>query len=151
MKAYRAADELTDIKIPEGVKRIEESAFDNCVGLASITLPEGLVSIPDGAFFECRSLKSITIPESVTAIGKDAFRACDGLLYAVCHSPHTVSQSVYPIYLGGPPPVQTGDVRGFRGGGPFRLGQQGVTCGQAMPRGRSRNKGSEDHADRQLL
>ena len=64
------------IKIPDGVKVIENEAFADCSGIVSIVIPDSVKKIGKGAFKNCDSLTSITIPESVTSIGTGAFSGC---------------------------------------------------------------------------
>ena len=45
--------------IPEGVKYIDNHAFENCKGLKRLTLPKSLKSISPDAFFKCDNLKEI--------------------------------------------------------------------------------------------
>lgn len=85
--AFSKSDILT-VKIPNSMKTIELSAFENCGSLTSVTIPEGVVNIEYAAFRECGSLTSFTIPNSVTSIECDAFKntgwyknQSDGLLY----------------------------------------------------------------------
>ena len=42
-----------DVRIPNGVTIIGESAFKGCKSLASVTIPASVTSIEDGAFDEC--------------------------------------------------------------------------------------------------
>ena len=99
---YINGQELSEIKIPDGISRIKEYTFYGCVGLTSITIPStvtsigekafyncsgltsinidnGLTKIEDSAFYDCSGLSSITIPNSVTNIGKHAFYGCSSL------------------------------------------------------------------------
>ena len=48
--------------IPDGVTRIDRSAFFCCFNLSSITIPNNVTSIGDDAFTYCNSLESISIP-----------------------------------------------------------------------------------------
>ncbi|MBR5757897.1 MAG: leucine-rich repeat protein [Thermoguttaceae bacterium] len=59
--------------VPQGVKEIEEGAFDSCSSLKKVVLPEGLKTIGDGAFWECSSLEEIVLPQSLDNIGDRAF------------------------------------------------------------------------------
>ena len=67
------------ITIPDSVKVITESAFENCTKLKSIRLPDGLTSIECYAFGYCTKLASLYIPKTVKNIGYDAFCDCDDL------------------------------------------------------------------------
>ncbi len=51
----------TSIVVPEGVTKIEDSAFRGCSSLLSVKLPSSLESISGNAFEYCRNLKEITI------------------------------------------------------------------------------------------
>ena len=42
---------LTQINIPENIKKIDKYAFRGCTGLTSITIPEGVTHIKSSAFF----------------------------------------------------------------------------------------------------
>ena len=74
-----AGTDLWSISLPNGLKKIGESAFEGCGNLTSITIPEGVTSIESRAFSGCSSLTSITIPEGVTFIGQYAFHTCRSL------------------------------------------------------------------------
>ena len=60
-------------KVPSGVTKIGDGAFEGCSGLTSITLPGSVKEISYRAFGDCSGLTSITLPESVTKIGDGAF------------------------------------------------------------------------------
>lgn len=61
------------LDIPEGVTIIGDFAFYTAVTLTVVTIPNGVRKIERGAFQQCTSLRSINIPEGVTTIGDDAF------------------------------------------------------------------------------
>ena len=73
------ANQSERISIPDDVKTIGNSAFENCRGLKNVLIPDGVVSIDDFAFYGCSSLTQVTIPDSVTNIGNQAFHGCSGL------------------------------------------------------------------------
>ncbi len=69
-----------EIKVPEGVKRIENFAFWGYEDtLEKITLPSTLEYIGDSAFAWAKKVKEIVIPEGVTEIGAQAFGRWDSL------------------------------------------------------------------------
>ena len=78
-KAFKNADNLTTITIPDSVTSIGDEAFQNCRNLTIVIIGNGVTSIGDDAFSECRSLTSVTIPDSVTSIGNSAFWNCSSL------------------------------------------------------------------------
>ena len=77
--AFIGCSSLTSITIPNSVTEIGYSVFEGCTNLKSITIPNGVTSIGDSAFEDCTSLTSITIPNSVTSIGDSAFEDCTSL------------------------------------------------------------------------
>ena len=77
--AFIGCSSLTSITIPNSVTEIGYSVFEGCTNLKSITIPNGVTSIGDSAFEGCTSLTSITIPNSVTSIGFGAFIGCSSL------------------------------------------------------------------------
>ena len=78
---YRAFSKcgLTSVTIPEGVKSIDDAAFELCSNLTSVTLPQSLTDIASMAFVYCENLKDIVIPSNVTSIGRQAFDGCSSL------------------------------------------------------------------------
>ncbi|MBR6529866.1 MAG: leucine-rich repeat protein [Clostridia bacterium] len=78
-EAFSECEELTSVKIPEGVRVIGPNAFYSCSGLLSVTVPNSVTSIGHGAFFHCRSLSSVTIPKGVTVLEDNVFAACSSL------------------------------------------------------------------------
>ena len=70
---------IENIKIPDKVTEIPESAFENCSSLSSIVIPEGVTRIGGHAFYGCRKLSTVTVPKTVVEIGSSAFRQCSSL------------------------------------------------------------------------
>ena len=70
---------VTDLVIPEEIKKIKQYAFVNATCLTSLTLPNSLKIIGYEAFGECSNLSGdLIIPNSVTEIGNSAFVKCGG-------------------------------------------------------------------------
>ena len=79
VSAFQDCSDLTSVTISNGVTSIGAGAFSNCVSLINVTIPDGVKSIGKYAFYSCWSLTSIKIPDSVTTIGDFAFTYCTGL------------------------------------------------------------------------
>ena len=67
---------LTNVTIPNGVKRIEYETFYSCDQLKTVILPDGLESIGQYAFYNCVNMESINIPSQLQVIEYDAFAYC---------------------------------------------------------------------------
>ncbi|OAV70863.1 hypothetical protein Barb4_01068 [Bacteroidales bacterium Barb4] len=76
--ALRGVRGLQKVVIPDGIERIGEQAFENCLDLTSANIPGG-ARVGIGAFRGCVKLKSVTIEEGVTAIEAEAFKTCSSL------------------------------------------------------------------------
>ena len=63
--------------IPEGVKKLDNRAFERSLNVTGVVIPEGVSVIGEGTFSQCRDLESITIPKSVTKIEAGAFSGGD--------------------------------------------------------------------------
>lgn len=96
---FRGFYNLTSVVLPESVKKVGKSTFEqcrslesidlsgvteldtenlftNCYSLKSVILPDNLTEIGPYMFSNCKSLVSLTIPQSVTVIGEKAFSQC---------------------------------------------------------------------------
>ena len=69
--AYANDSILSQIKLPNGLKKIGNNTFENS-GLTSITIPNGVKVIATTAF-KNNQLTSVIIPNSVKSIGASAF------------------------------------------------------------------------------
>ncbi len=65
-----------NVIIPNGVKEIGESAFEDCKTMTSITIPDSVKAIHEKAFYRTY-LKKIHIPKSVNYIDKNSFECND--------------------------------------------------------------------------
>lgn len=74
-----ARKEITSVEIPEGVKSIGASAFEDCEKLESVTLPQSLKKLGARVFQGCAALKSIVIPEGVKKLESNVFECCSDL------------------------------------------------------------------------
>lgn len=75
----KCAETLEEVTVPNGVEKICEEAFRDCVALKRVNLPEGLRYIENNAFAGCCELSEVKLPEGLTAIGDSAFAGCGKL------------------------------------------------------------------------
>lgn len=76
--AFRRADDLLRVTIPETVTSIGEGAFMYS-GLRSVAIPRGVTEIQSNAFCGCEDLVSAVLPDGLTQIGYSAFMSCASL------------------------------------------------------------------------
>lgn len=67
------------MKLPAGLKTIEEEAFVNG-SFQTVKIPDGVQTIGIRAFAGCENLERIIIPDSVETIAPDAFEGVDFLV-----------------------------------------------------------------------
>ena len=79
--AFEDCTKLTSIVIPSGIRQLG-ATFRGCVSLSQVTLPDGLEEIGAGVFVGCRSLTSLHIPDSVTDFDLEAL-ALSGVTHFV--------------------------------------------------------------------
>ena len=78
-KSVFKGSSMTSVILPNGLKKIDDFAFQDCVDLREINIPESVEWIGNGAFAGCTSLKEVKLPEGVTSIGYSAFTGCTNL------------------------------------------------------------------------
>lgn len=83
ISAFYNCKSLVSVIIPKSVTSIDDFAFQGCESLASVVIPQGVTSIGESAFYECRSLASVVIPQGVTSIGEGVFSFCESLTSVV--------------------------------------------------------------------
>lgn len=74
------------VKIPFGVKKIGDWAFENATEVIKVYIPRSVESIGSYAFFGCTSLSYIRIPYNVAEIGDGVFDQCTSLETVVFQS-----------------------------------------------------------------
>lgn len=58
--AFRERDDISEVRIPDGVSVIQEYAFSGCSALRRVKLPESLTHIKTAAFSSCEDLLWVT-------------------------------------------------------------------------------------------
>ena len=71
--------DMTELELPNSLRKIGNRAFKGCKQLKKVELPSGLSEIPKECFSGCKSLTDIVINKELAAIRKDAFRGCERL------------------------------------------------------------------------
>lgn len=74
----------TAVNIPEGIKVIGESAFEDCAKIRRIILPQSLIKIEGKAFKKCKCLERLVIPDSVTELPFEMCAYCESLENITC-------------------------------------------------------------------
>jgi len=66
-------DQISSVRIDEGITDISDNLFNSYINLSSVELPDSLISIGNYSFYNCESLTLIFIPDNVSTIGSYAF------------------------------------------------------------------------------
>ena len=104
--AFKGASSLSNMNIPRGIERLEDSAFwgptfsgnivlDNLeymgphafrgTQIRSLVIKGTLTSLnTDAAFYGCTQLEYMVLPDTVTTSGNNTFTNCNKLKYIVC-------------------------------------------------------------------
>ena len=75
--------DATSVRFHPSVIVINNNAFNGCKSLKEVVLNNGLRKIGEYAFRDCIALQSINIPSTVTKIGYTAFHNCTSLVEVV--------------------------------------------------------------------
>ena len=70
---------IQNVVVEEGITKIGDGLFYNCMILSEVSLPETLTEIGGNAFYNCTAIVEVSIPDSVTKIGDGAFYKCVNL------------------------------------------------------------------------
>ncbi len=68
-----------DIRIPDGISVIGETAFQGMNNIESVYIPGGVELIKEGAFSGCKNLQAVNIPDSIETLDRDVFNGCISL------------------------------------------------------------------------
>ena len=84
-KAHRA---LKRIVLNEGIEKISDHAFEDCVGIEDIVIPNSVKEIGNYAFSGCQELKMVQLPEGIESMATGMFARTGLVDFAV---PETVT------------------------------------------------------------
>ncbi len=79
LKIYILNNDVSEVKIPDGVVTIRKYAFFYCKSITKVIIPNSVTTIGNSAFELCSNLKEVIMTDSITKIGKEAFLHCDAL------------------------------------------------------------------------
>lgn len=71
----------TVAEVPEGIRVINESAFEGNAALTTVVLPDSVTEIRRAAFYRCTSLQVAELSDALESVGDRAFWGCDTLNY----------------------------------------------------------------------
>lgn len=71
--------ELSENSLPQSLRMIGKSAFENCDSLTELYIPDYVLDIDDSAFYDCDNLVKVRMSPNVKLIPKSAFNSCDSL------------------------------------------------------------------------
>lgn len=105
-EAFRDDSRIKYVEIPNSIKIINISAFQDCHGLETIKFEKGCsAQLSNYCFYLCSALKEISIPASITEVGDSVFRECSSLEKIVIHGTIGVrmcwgSEKLKEVYIG---------------------------------------------------
>ncbi len=70
---FKDREGITEIKLPNTIRKVGDSTFEGCKDLTSVTLSDNLEIIPDNCFRGCTNLSYISQPSKLKEIGTYAF------------------------------------------------------------------------------
>lgn len=79
VNAFKDCISLTDVIIPDTVKRADDGLFTNCTGIKSLVIGRGLNNISNRMLYGCSGLETVIIPSNVNSVGEYSFYGCSAL------------------------------------------------------------------------
>ena len=70
---------IQSIELPDSVKKIGNTAFENCKELSEVKTGKGLTDLDISAFLNCNSLQTLYLPSTLTSIGYQALKGINNL------------------------------------------------------------------------
>lgn len=77
--AFYGCANLQSVSIGSGAEELGWSIFQDCTGLTDVTVSDGLETIGQSMFSGCTALRQISLPASVDLIEAEAFQGCTAL------------------------------------------------------------------------
>ncbi|MBO5560076.1 MAG: leucine-rich repeat protein [Firmicutes bacterium] len=77
--AFNDCYNVTQAELPDSLEEIRYAAFNGCKHLETINLPNGINRISSGAFMFCESLKEVILPNGISYLSEFLFQGCTSL------------------------------------------------------------------------
>lgn len=71
--AFNGYTILTNVELPNGLARIGRETFSSNPSLQTIDIPDSVTEIASRAFADCSQIHELTLPQSLTTVGDGAF------------------------------------------------------------------------------
>lgn len=95
-RAYIEPAAVKNIEILQGVTRIEDYAFMDCLGVTLVTVPNGVTYLGWYSFYGCENLETVMLPTGINEIGYAAFNRCTNLKSLII--PSSIQTISLPIF-----------------------------------------------------
>ena len=73
---FNGYSNLKKVILPEGITKIGNSAFRDCILLSSINIPSTVTAIGQYAFYGCNAFTEITLPDGIITMDASCFSRC---------------------------------------------------------------------------
>ena len=74
--AFSGCAKIEEIVLPSTLETIDPLAFQGCLAIKRAEIPSSISSLSSGVFNGCTALERVTLPEGMTAIGDNSFAGC---------------------------------------------------------------------------
>lgn len=128
---YSRREELARVRIPDGVRRVDDFAFYGCDNLEVVELPGTLTELGEAAFAQCGKLAEVRMPTGVRVIGRNAFADC-GSLRSV-ELPETYTGLTAGLFVGCHSLAHIGTGAAYRQDGEYVIGTETKRIEMALP------------------
>lgn len=97
-RIFKGCVKLKNVRFPQEMTYIDDSAFEGCHSLEHINLPPHLTTIGSSAFKDCINLKEINFPPTLDIIWDWAFQNCKSLSKVIL--PNTLNDLRREVFEG---------------------------------------------------
>lgn len=77
--AFQNCEKLKSVKLHNGIESIGVQSFANCTSLVAVNIPDSVKNISARVFINCISLVSVKLPKGLQTIKEDTFSGCTKL------------------------------------------------------------------------